>query len=69
MTDEEEQEYFRTDTRSVAPEIDVSGVDRSREAPDADRPIAWRRPLAYLLLVVAVVLVVLLAFIQIGTAP
>lgn len=69
VTDEDEQEYFRTDTRSVAPEIDVSGINQSRETTDTDRPVAWRRPIAYLLLAGTVILVVLLVLLQLGTAP
>lgn len=62
-----DDEYFTTDTRSVAPEIDVSDLGTRSDDGGDTRRLAWRRPVAYLVL--AAILVTLIAWVLVGSGP
>lgn len=62
-----DDEYFTTDTKSVAPEIDVSDIGTRSDDDRNGRRLAWKRPVAYLLVVL--VLVTLIAWSLGGSGP
>lgn len=62
-----DDEYFTTDTKSVAPEIDVSDIGTRSDDDGDGRRLAWKRPVAYLLVVL--VLVTLIAWSLGGSGP
>lgn len=61
-----DDDYYTTDTESVAPEIDVSDVDSGNHEGGDEWRFEWKRPVGYLLLFLLVAFALLVAGLWLG---